>query len=94
MPNKNITRKETHWGYTDGFVETLFVDEVCDLFMQRFNSRIEDIVQYINDNCLETQIDVVVEVEDNQAPSLSMSKDLISLMAKMNGSIDIDLYIY
>ena len=70
------------------------MDEVCDLFMQRFNSRIEDIVQYINDNCLETQIDVVVEVEDNQAPSLSMSKDLISLMAKMNGSIDIDLYIY
>lgn len=94
IPNRKpgLTRKETCWEYSFGFIHTLFFDDVTNLFVQHFNQHLEDIIKYINKNNLETKIDVIVEIINDEKPALSLDKDFISLVVKMNGEIDIDLY--
>jgi hypothetical protein len=94
IPNRKpgLTRKETCWEYSFNFIETLFFDDVNHLFVHHFNQHLEDIAKYIKENNLETKVDVVVEIINDEKPSISFDKKFMDLVVKMNGEIDIDLY--
>lgn len=87
-----LTRKETSWEYSIGFVETLYFEELANLFIQDFSLKLNDIIKYIENNRLETKINIVVEIVNNRNPAISFDKKFIELVLKMNGEIDIDLY--
>ncbi|MGE0931757.1 DUF4279 domain-containing protein [Peijinzhouia sedimentorum] len=94
IPNRKLglTRKETCWEYSFDFIHTLYFDDVANLFIQHFSPYLEDIVKYIEENNLETKVDVVVEIINDEKPTLSFDKKFMNLIVKMNGEIDIDLY--
>jgi hypothetical protein len=95
VPNRknNLTRKETSWEYSFEFIQTLFFEEVSNLFLSTFRPSIEEIAKYVNTNNLQTKIDFVVEIVNNEKPSILFSKDFMDIIVKINGEIDIDLYI-
>lgn len=88
----DLTRKETCWEYSFDFVHTLYFDDVANLFIQHFGPYFENIVKYIEENDLETKLDIVVEIVNDEKPAISFDKDFMDLVVKMNGEIDIDLY--
>lgn len=95
IPNRKLglTRKETHWEYSFGYIETLFFDDIANLFVERFSPHIEDIAKYINENSLETKVYIVAEIVNDEKPAIYFDKKFMGLVVKMNGEIDIDLYI-
>lgn len=96
IPNRKIKikRKETCWEYSYGFIQTLFFDDISNLFIQHFGNELESITNYINKNKLDTKVDIVVEIINDEKPALSFDKNFMDLIVKMNGEIDIDLYYY
>jgi hypothetical protein len=90
---KGLIRKETAWEYSIGFYQTLFLEEILDVFIQKFSPHSEVIVNYIKQYNLETKIDIIVEIVNDEKPSLFFEKAFLNLLSKMKGEIDIDLYI-
>lgn len=96
IPNRKIglTRTETCWEYSFDFVNTLYFDDVTKLFEKYFSPNLEDIVNYIIENNLETKVEFVVEIINDEKPSISFDKKFMGIVVKMNGEIDIDLYYF
>lgn len=92
LNHNNLMMKETSWEYSYGFKETLFLEEVSNLFIQDFSLSADRIASYINENSLESKVDLVVEIFNDEAPSMAFDKRFLELVVKMNGAIDIDLY--
>jgi len=88
-----LKRKETCWEYSYGYIHTLFFDDISDLFVKQFAPNINTISDYVNKNNLQTKIYVVVEIEDNETPALYFENNFLNLILKMNGEIDMDLYV-
>nr|WP_299170376.1 DUF4279 domain-containing protein [uncultured Allomuricauda sp.] len=89
----SIKRKESAWEYSTGFVQTLFFNEMSKIIMEKFGEHTLKIKNYAEEEGLEMKMDVVVEIVDNQAPSLNISKDLISFSNIIGAEIDFDIYI-
>lgn len=49
---KDILRKETAWEYSTDFIETLDLEQVCDLILDKFYSKKEVISNYLKTNQL------------------------------------------
>jgi hypothetical protein len=94
VPNRNIelVRKETCWEYSTGFIQTLNFEDVSVQFIKLINPNIHLLEKYIGENKLQTKIDIVVEIVNDEKPSLYIGKDFIELLVRINGEIDIDLY--
>jgi hypothetical protein len=94
IPNRKLalTRKETCWEYSFNPIQTLYFDDVGDLFVKYFRSNLEYIVKYIDENKLETKLDVVVQIVNDEKPSIYFNKELLDMVVRMKGEIDIDLY--
>ncbi|MGM9508115.1 DUF4279 domain-containing protein [Larkinella sp. GY13] len=88
----NLFRKETCWTYSSEYIETLYLEELLENFFQKFRANLPKVADYIKINNLETKVDIVVEIVNDEKPSLSFSKHFLDLVVKINGEIDIDLY--
>ena len=88
----NLVRKETNWQYSEGFVETLFLDELTDDFVDLFVKKVE-LQQFINQYNLETKLEVILEIVDDEKPSLSFNKKFLHFINRINAEIDIDMYL-
>jgi hypothetical protein len=73
-------------------METRDIKELTDLFVKQFSPNIKEISDYIKKNNLDTKIDIVAEIADNEEPALYFHSDALNLIVQMNGRIDIDLY--
>lgn len=95
VPNQsNMIRKETAWELSTGFIQTLYLEEVIDIFLQKIHPHIDDIINYAEINNLEIKIYLVVEIYFDQEPALYFTKQFIKLAARFNCEIDIDLYVF
>lgn len=87
-------RKESVWEYSTDFIQTLSFEEVSKIILEKFDEqRVAKIRSYIEKEKGEIKLDVVVEIVDNQSPSLSLSKDLITLLNSTGAEIDFDIYV-
>jgi hypothetical protein len=93
VPNRKIFRQETCWEYSQGFIETLDLVEAYSDILDKFKNNISRIENYLKSNNIYVKIDIVVEVYDNQSPSLYFNKDILNFINRLDGNIDIDLYI-
>lgn len=90
---KKLTRKETCWEFSTGPVETLHLEEVLESVYKILSPGIENALDYINENNLQVKVDIVVEIYNQEKPSMYFNSDFLQLLTKMGGEIDIDLYI-
>lgn len=91
--NSKPLRKESSWEYSTGFIQTLHFDSVSKIILEKFDEHTLRISNYIQEQGLEIKMDVVVEIVDNQSPSLSLSKSFISFLHKVGSEIDFDIYV-
>lgn len=87
-----LVRQETCWEFTKGFIQTLDFEDISSQFIELLKPNIHLIENYINENNLHAKIYIVVEIVNDEKPSLFISKNLMELILRMNGEIDIDLY--
>lgn len=88
-----VLRKETNWEYSFGKTKTLFSEDVTEQFVELFSSKVDTIVNYINENNLESKLFIIPEIFPNQIPGIYLDKRLLNLLVKLNAEIDIDLYV-
>lgn len=95
IPNRkiNLVRKETCWEYSSEFLETLFLEDLTISISDKFNPSIEKISNYITKNFLETKIFLVIEIINKETPAIFFSKEFLEFVTKMNGEIDVDMYV-
>jgi len=91
--NKNIFRKETSWEYSTEFIQTYYLEEVSDLLLQKFGTYVSKISKYVKSRKLETKINVITESVFGETPSLFLNKNLIDFLSRIEGVLDIDLYV-
>jgi hypothetical protein len=94
VPNRKngLVRKETCWEYSIGFIETLFLEDVSNELISVLSPNLDFLIKYINDNNLETKVDIVVEIVNAEIPCLFIDKNLMGTILKINGEIDVDIY--
>jgi len=88
----NIIRKETAWEFEIDFLETLYLNDILDKFLDKFASKSDIISSFIKNNNLESKIEVVLEIYNYQTPSIFLNKELILFLSKINGEFDLDMY--
>jgi Domain of unknown function (DUF4279) len=94
VPNRKkiIVRTESCWEYSLEFIETLILEDVSDEFIKLMSPNIGMIEKYIKKNNLESKIFIVVEMFNDETPSLYIGKKFMEIVLSMNGEIDIDMY--
>ena len=86
-------RKESTWEYSTEFVKTVFLNEVSEIIINKFSSKIPEISKYVQKKGLDVKIDIVVEIADNQAPALTFGRNFIEFANQLEAEIEIDLYL-
>jgi len=86
-------RKESLWEYSTGFVETLFFEEVSTKIEITLIDKISKLQEYIKRSKLSVSINIIVEIVDEQVPSLHFNLSFINMVNKLGAEIDIDTYI-
>ncbi|GHV43886.1 hypothetical protein FACS1894180_4320 [Bacteroidia bacterium] len=91
--NKTLYRKETLWKYSTGFIETLDFEDVSEQFVNVLREKITVINNFISQNNLYVSVNAVIEIADDNVPSIHINKQLITLSKKLKTEIDIDMYL-
>jgi hypothetical protein len=86
-------RKESAWEYSTGFREGLYFDEISKVILEKFAEHALQIRNYIQKERLNIKMDVVIEIVDNQIPSISVSTSLISFLNEIGSELDFDIYV-
>ena len=89
---KGLLRKESSWEYTIGFIETVFLDDVSNIYTEIFENKAHDIRKYTDGHNLEAKIFVVIEMDDQETPALFFDKKFLNVVHQLNAVIDVDLY--
>ena len=92
--NKPHLRRETTWQFSTGFIETLYLDDVFILFERQFEDKISILKNYIKAKKLDVAIEIVIEIVDNEVPSLYFDKRIIRICDELEAEIDIDMYVF
>jgi len=90
---KNLKRKETCWKFSTDFIQTFFIEDVTKIIVEKFTPSIKKISTYVKDQHLEAKLYVIAEVYNKERPALYFDRDLLKMLVKINGSIEIDLYM-
>lgn len=90
----NLFRKESAWSYETDFVQTLYLQEVGEQFINVFDSGIYELKNFIEQNQLEAKIYIVIEIFNEEKPALYFNKELLAMINTLNAEIDMDMYMY
>jgi hypothetical protein len=95
IPNRKngLLRKETSWQFSSGFIQTTSFEDVSNPFIESIKPNLDMLAKYISENNLETKVDVVIEILNNEKPSLYIDKNFLEILLRLNGEIDVDLYL-
>jgi hypothetical protein len=92
--NKIRIRNNTVWEFSTGFVKTLDFENLSNQFEKVFNNKITTLKYYIQEKKLESVINIVVEVVDEEKPSIHFNKRIVKIFEELGAEIDIDMYIF
>jgi Domain of unknown function (DUF4279) len=87
-------RKDTAWEFTEGYKQTFDFEDLTKRFEELFSNKVDVLKSFTERYNLNLTINVVVEIANGEAPSLSLSKSFITLINEINSEIDFDLYVY
>lgn len=85
--------KDTFWEFSSEQVETLFLDEISDSFLDSFaTEKLFSAKNYIEEKQLETRIIVIVKIKGETTPSIYFNKRLLDFANLIGAEISVDLY--
>lgn len=86
-------RKETCWEYSIKLTETLDMEEIIDIYFKTIHFSEKELLNYVKKINLSVKFEVVVWMNCKKSlPSLGMTSKFIQHLAKLNASLDFDLY--
>lgn len=86
-------RKDSAWIYSTDFIKTFEFEDVSDLFVKKFKEKTFLIKNHIDSEGLELKVDIIIEVVDNNTPSLFFNKNFLNVVNELNVEIDTDIYL-
>lgn len=86
-----IVRKESRWGLDTDYMETRRLDSVLS-FLSKLNIA-KGIDEYLIKHKVDVRLNITVKIWKDSIPSLFIDRDVIKLLSRMNGEIDIDMYL-
>lgn len=84
----------TTWKYGLGYMETLDVDEVLMPVIEKFESKVNDILRLKKEYNLVARFAIVIEIHNGLSPGLAIYTRASKLAAEIGAIFDIDLYAY
>lgn len=84
----------TTWEYGLGYKETLDVDEVLMPVIEKFESKVNDILLLKKDYNLVAKFYIVIEIHNRCSPGLAIYTRASKLATEIGADFDIDLYAY
>lgn len=88
----NLKRKETVWHYTIDYIETVDIEGITSEFSKVFSDKVDLIKNYLNKYRVEAKVYFVIEIWNEESPSVYFNKRFLNLINEINAEIDIDLY--
>jgi hypothetical protein len=95
VPNRtSLYRKDSAWEYQIGPIEDLSIDQLISSFIEIIGSVQQGIIEYLQTNNLVIKCDLIVEIYDEEKPSVFFESKFIEILASMKAVLDVDLYHY
>ena len=86
--------EETFWEYKFVPMETLYISDCLAVFEQKVHSFLEELSAFIKTHQLTALFQFCVNIYNEEVPALFFDTSALDLLHQLNGSIDIDQYIY
>lgn len=90
---KKIARKETAWEYVVESYNSIHTENILNILISKFGKYSNIISEYVDLNNLKVKTEIVIEISNNEVPSLYFNQDFIKFMSSIGSDVDIDLYI-
>ena len=94
VPNRSVTRKDSCWNYSTGYVESHHFE---DVFISRILAVFEGKIDVLNkisvDQSAKIKIDVVVKMDEDSVPSICLDSQILNFINSINATIDFDMYV-
>ncbi len=90
---KGPARHETSWQYSTWEIETYDFENVANMILDLFESKVSIISNFVNENNLSTKLYIVPIVENQITPALYFNKRLLKFLYDLNAEVDIDMYV-
>lgn len=94
IQGKTITKKDSCWIISTGYEESLDINDQLDKILQQISSKIQVLKKIKTMNNLDYLFAIVVNVENNEKPSMYFNSRFIEFANEINSEFYIDLYIY
>lgn len=94
VKNKDVERKETCWELSTEYEESLDINTQLDKVVSKVINKKDDLIKLIEKYNLEIIVAIVVNVENNEKPSMHFNKEFIKFCNDISAEFYIDLYIY
>ena len=84
----------TCWSWSTGYNESLSVNDQMSKVIDTFINKKDNLINLKSQFNLEYKIDVVINIENGEAPSIYLTYDTIQFLDAIKSEFDCDLYIY
>ena len=91
---KRRVSEETFWEYKFPPIKTLYISDCLAVFEQKVHPFLEELLAFIKTHQLTALFQFCVNIYNEEVPALSFDTSALDLLHQLNGSIDIDQYIY
>lgn len=91
---KRRVSEETFWEYKFPPIKTLYISDCLAVFEQKVHPFLEELSAFIKTHQLTALFQFCVNIYNEEVPALSFDTSALDLLHQLNGSIDIDQYIY
>ncbi|MBS4172758.1 DUF4279 domain-containing protein [Bacillus sp. FJAT-49736] len=92
-PTKIRRRTETDWTFSTGYQVSYDINIQLEIILKTLNGKTQQLKELKENYDLEYIIMVVIQVENNESPSMYLQKDIIDFVSAIQGEIHFDLYI-
>ncbi|PAE39016.1 DUF4279 domain-containing protein [Bacillus sp. 7884-1] len=86
-------RIETDWTLSTGYQESYDINDQLNLIQKSVEGKTKELKQLKEKYSLEFLFMVVIQVENNETPSMYLQKDIIDFASIIQAEIHFDLYI-
>ena len=88
----NSYRKSTKWELSTGKEISLDVNEQLKKIFDILNNKVQNILEINNKYNVKPQISIVIEIVNDESPSIFLDSQIVDFINEIRGSIDIELY--
>lgn len=94
IKGKDLYRKHTLWSMSTEYEESLDINDQLKVVLSVLTPKTSDLVELRSTLGVEFRFCVVINIEDNEKPAMSLDTETIRFLNEISAEIEFDLYIY